>query len=124
LMANLLTQLGQGLAAFYTDMQDFVDRLSVVVMTEFGRRVSENGSLGTDHGHGSALLLIGGNVRGRMVHGIWPGIEPDQLVGSGDLAATTDYRDVLGELCLKRLKNPVLEQIFPDHAVTIRNLFR
>jgi len=124
LMANLLNQLGRGLAAFYADMQDFIDRMSVVVMTEFGRRVTENGSLGTDHGHGSALLLLGGNVRGRLVHGNWPGLEAEQLVGSGDLAVTTDYRDVLGELCLKRLNNPALEQIFPDHPVTIRNLFR
>ena len=87
-------------------------------MSEFGRRVQENGSLGTDHGHGSLILLLGGNVTGGRVSGQWPGLEPEQLVGPGDLAVTTDYRDVLAEVCLKRLNNLALADIFPGYLAT------
>jgi uncharacterized protein (DUF1501 family) len=123
-MPNLMQELAEGLAAFYADLLDYADRLTVVVMTEFGRRARENGSLGTDHGHGALMLLLGGNVAGERVHGRWPGLEEGQLVGPGDLAVTTDYRDVLAEVCLKRLDNPAADQIFPGHAVEIRNLVR
>ena len=85
-------------------------------MSEFGRRVSENGSLGTDHGHGSLMMLLGGNVLGGRVHGQWPGLADEQLVGPGDLAVTTDYRDVLGEIVLKRLRNPKLAEVFPGYT--------
>lgn len=115
-MPNLMAELAQGLAAFYTDLHAYTSQLTVVVMSEFGRRVQENGSLGTDHGHGSAMFLLGGHMRGGIVHGNWPGLEDGQLVGPGDLAVTTDYRDVLAEVCLKRLNNPALEVIFPGYA--------
>ncbi len=114
LMAGLLEDLAQGLAAFHEDLIDHSDRLSVVVMSEFGRRVYENASLGTDHGHGSVMFLLGGNVHGG-VHAEWPGLARGQLFGPGDLAVTVDYRDVLAELCAKRLNNPALEVIFPDY---------
>ncbi len=114
LMPNLLTELGAGLAALHDDLVDYHSRLSVVVMTEFGRRVKENASLGTDHGHGGFMLLMGGNVVGNTVHGTWPGLERDQLFGPGDLAVTTDYRDVLSEVCKIRLNNGSIAQIFPD----------
>jgi uncharacterized protein (DUF1501 family) len=94
-------------------MADRMSQLTVVVMTEFGRRVRENASLGTDHGHGSLMLLLGGNTQGGRVHGRWPGLDPGQLFGPGDLAVTTDYRDVLAEICRKRLNNPAVDQIFP-----------
>lgn len=123
-MADLMWDLASGLAAFHADLHDFVDRLTVVVMSEFGRRASENGSLGTDHGHGSVMLLLGGNVNGRRVHGEWPGLADGQLVGPGDLAVTTDYRDVLGEVCLRRLGNAALSEIFPGFEVTLRDLVR
>ena len=113
-MAGLLADLGQGLAALHADLADFHSRLDVVVMTEFGRRVQENASLGTDHGHGSLMLLLGGNVVGNKIHGRWPGLEQDQLFGPGDLAVTTDYRDVLSEICGLRLNNPALSQVFPN----------
>ena len=119
-MANLLADLGQGLAALHADLFDYMGRLTVVTMSEFGRRVQENGSLGTDHGHGSAMLLMGGHVAGRRVSGRWPGLEPEQLVGPGDLAVTSDYRDVLAEICLTRLNNPALADIFPGYAATPR----
>lgn len=116
LMARLLRDLGDGLGAFHADMRDHWARLTVVVMSEFGRRVAENASLGTDHGHGGALMVLSGHVQGRCVHGRWPGLHPDLLVGPGDLAVTTDYRDVLAEICAHRLNNPALAEIFPGYT--------
>lgn len=124
LMAGLLRDLGDGLAALHADLFDHADRLTVVVMSEFGRRLTENASLGTDHGHGSALFLLGGQVVGGQVHGRWPGLAEGQLVGPGDLAVTTDYRDVLAEVCLKRLNNPRLEEVFPGYAPNLPGVLR
>lgn len=122
-MAALLADLAAGLAAFHEDLLAQASRLSLVVMSEFGRRVQENGSLGTDHGHGGLMLLLGGEVRGGQIHGEWPGLAREQLVGPGDLAVTTDYRDVLAELCLKRLKNPHLDQLFPGYSPAMPGLW-
>lgn len=121
-MAELLRDVGDSLSAFYHDVADHTSQLSIVVMSEFGRRLQENGGLGTDHGHGSVMWLLGGGVRGGKVHGTWSGLQPEQLVGPGDLAVTTDYRDVLGEVLLKRLKNPKLTDIFPNFQVTPRDI--
>jgi uncharacterized protein (DUF1501 family) len=115
LMPNLMKDLAEGLAAFHADMHDHMRNLTVVTMSEFGRRASENGSLGTDHGHGSMMMVLGGNVWGRKVHGEWPGMREGQLIGPGDLAVTTDYRDVLSEVLVKRLNNPAIQEIFPDY---------
>ena len=119
LMANLLDDLAGGLAAFHEDLRDEQSSLTVVVMSEFGRRVRENASLGTDHGHGGILMLMGGSINGGLVHGQWPGLADGQLFGPGDLAVTTDYRDVLGEICSRRLGNQALEEIFPDYSVSM-----
>lgn len=124
LMAGLAADLAAGLAAFYEDLHAHLGRLSVVVMTEFGRRAYENASLGTDHGHGGMMLAIGGNVHGGRVHGTWPGLEQSQLFGPGDLAVTTDYRDVLAELCAQRLGNPKVQAVFPGHAAGAAGVFR
>jgi uncharacterized protein (DUF1501 family) len=124
LMANLLTSLAGGLTAFYQDLSEKTDRLLVVVMSEFGRRLRENGSLGTDHGHGSVMLLLGGHVAGQKVHGLWPGLAPEQLAGPGDLAITTDYRDILGEIILRRLNNPHLAEIFPAYTPVFKKVIR
>lgn len=122
LMAGLLADLGQGLAAFHADLHRQLDRITVVVMSEFGRRVQENASLGTDHGHGGMMFLLGGNVVGGEVHGDWPGLAGGQLFGPGDLAVTVDYRDVLAEVCLRRLNNPALGEIFPEYAYQMRGV--
>lgn len=114
LMANLMSDLSQGLAAFYHALAGRRDQVTLVVMTEFGRRAQENASLGTDHGRGGIMLLLGGNVRGGRVHTRWPGLQEEQLVDPGDLAVTTDYRDVLAEICKHRLGNTALEELFPD----------
>ena len=123
-MSNLMRNLADGLAAFHIDLRDRMDSLTVVTMSEFGRRAKENGSFGTDHGHGSMMMVLGGNVDGGKVHGAWHGLGEGQLVGPGDLAVTTDYRDVLSEILLKRLYNPALADIFPNYQATLRGIFR
>jgi uncharacterized protein (DUF1501 family) len=122
LMATLLDELARGLAAFHADLGDRMDGITLVVMTEFGRRVYENASLGTDHGHAGVMFLLGGHVSGGRVHGDWPGLEPEQLFGPGDLAATIDYRDILAEVCQLRLRNPMIDQVFPDYRPTLRGI--
>ncbi len=89
-----LTALAHGLDAFATDLGRDLDQVSVVVISEFGRRVAENTSLGTDHGRGGACLILGGGVTGG-VHGKWPGLAEDFLEGPGDVAVVNDYREVL-----------------------------
>ena len=111
----LLDTFGRGLAAFYADMGDQMGRISLVTMSEFGRRVNENGSQGTDHGHGNVMFMMGGGVNGRQVHTDWPTLAPEAL-DDGDLAITTDYRDVLSEIITKRLNNSAVDQIFPNHV--------
>jgi uncharacterized protein (DUF1501 family) len=124
LMPNLMKDLAEGLAAFHADMFDHQSQLTTVTMSEFGRRASENGSLGTDHGHGSMMMVLGGNVDGGKVHGQWPGLQEGQLIGPGDLAVTTDYRDVLSEILTKRLNNPATKDIFPEYQPKIPNVLK
>ena len=121
-MANNLTAVGDALAAFYEDLQAKMGGVTVMVMSEFGRRLQENGGLGTDHGHGNMMMLMGGGIRGSQVYAVWPGLQPEQLDGPGDLAITTDYRDVLGEVIRGRLNNPQLEAVFPGYTVSERGL--
>ena len=121
-MPNLMRDLADGLSAFHTDMHDHMNQLTTVTMSEFGRRASENGSLGTDHGHGSMMMVLGGNVKGGKVHGQWPGLSEGQLIGPGDLAVTTDYRDVLSEILQKRLNNPAIVEIFPNYQPGMPNI--
>jgi uncharacterized protein (DUF1501 family) len=114
-MAELLSDLAGGLAAFHADLHEKIDNLTVVVMTEFGRRVAENASLGTDHGHGGVMVLLGGGVAGGRVHTEWPGLEREQLFGPGDLKVTIDFRDVLSEILKLRLGNRNIESVFPGY---------
>lgn len=116
-MADLLNSLSSGLANFYLDLDSgYTDKLSVVVISEFGRRLVQNDSQGTDHGHGSVMLTLGGNVNGGQVFGSFPGLHNDQLYDHADLAITTDYRSVLGELLTKRMGNANLESVFPGFS--------
>jgi len=124
LMPNLMKDLADGLTAFHADMFDHMNQLTTVTMSEFGRRASENGSLGTDHGHGSMMMVMGGNVNGGKVHGHWPGLAEGQLIGPGDLAVTTDYRDVLSEILTKRLNNPATNEIFPEYQPALLNVLK
>ena len=75
----------------------------VLTMSEFGRAVKENGNRGTDHGHGNAMMVIGGDVRGGRVYGRWPGLDVEQRYDGRDLAVTTDFRDVFGEIVTRHL---------------------
>jgi len=120
--AQLLTDLGQSLEAFVTDLEDQVDRLTIVIMSEFGRRVHENASGGTDHGHGNCMFVVGGNVKGGKVYGNWPGLHPEQRYGPGDLQVTTDFRNVLSEVVNKRLGNDQNAQLFPNYSPHSLNL--
>ncbi|MCS6803105.1 MAG: DUF1501 domain-containing protein [Chloroflexota bacterium] len=112
LFAALVGALAGGLSAFLTDLADWSERLTVVVMSEFGRQLRENQSRGTDHGHGNVMLVLGGGIIGG-IYGRWPGLEREALFEQQDLAITTDYRHVLGEIVVRRLKNPRLTDVFP-----------
>ena len=116
-IGELLGNLASGLSNFYLDLDSgFTNRLSVVVISEFGRRLVQNESYGTDHGHGSVMFTLGGNVNGGQVFGNWPGLHNDQLYDHADLAVTTDYRQVLSELMTTRLGNSNIEAVFPGFS--------
>ena len=109
----------QSLAAFYQDLGDRMADVTVVTMSEFGRTARENGNRGTDHGHANVMFVMGGDVRGGKVYGDWPGLAEDQLYEGRDLALTTDFRDVLGELVAVHLGNPNLKAVFPGYETEI-----
>lgn len=109
---NQVTELSQSLSAFWQDVEAYRDRITVVFMTEFGRRLSENASNGTDHGSGSVMMVLSGNANGGQMYGSWPGIVSADL-DNGELAVTTDYRQVIGEVLAKRHCSPTLETVFP-----------
>ncbi len=120
-LAELVTELSNGLAALYADLAGsgsptYADRLTVVVVSEFGRRLSENASHGTDHGHGSGIFVLGGQVNGGRVFTTWPGLQNEQLYDHADLAVTIDYRQVLSEIVVRRLGNAQLSTVFPGFA--------
>jgi uncharacterized protein (DUF1501 family) len=117
-----LRTLGLGLAAFEVDLGRDRDDVVVVVMTEFGRRAYENASLGTDHGRASAMLVLGGGVRGGRVLGDWPGLGEEMLEAPGDLRVTTDYRAVLAEL-LGAIGNDGVGRVFPGLRTAPLGLF-
>jgi uncharacterized protein (DUF1501 family) len=93
-------------------------------MSEFGRTARENGDRGTDHGHANCMFLMGGGVCGGKVYGKWPGLEPEQLYEARDLALTTDFRDVLGELVRGQMGNRDLSKVFPGYAPRVRGILR
>ena len=111
-MHDHLTELSGSLAAFATDLGGRIADVTLVTLTEFGRRVEENGSGGTDHGFGQVVLALGGGVRGGQVHGSWPGLAPDSLV-DGDMNGTTDYRLFLAEVLEKRCGAGSVASVFP-----------
>ncbi|WP_329104046.1 DUF1501 domain-containing protein [Micromonospora sp. NBC_01699] len=111
-MRNRLGELAGALGAFATDLGPALDDVSVVTMSEFGRRVEANGSSGTDHGHGGLMLMLGGGMNGGKVHGRWPGLAASAL-DQGDLAGANDYRDVLTELLRSRMGVADPKAIFP-----------
>ena len=118
-LAARLRELGRALVAFDLDLGARMSQVVLVTLTEFGRTVRENGDRGTDHGHGSLSLVLGGGVRGCRVHGRWPGLRAQDLYEGRDLAVTTDFRDLLGELLARHLGARDLGVVFPGHAVDV-----
>jgi uncharacterized protein (DUF1501 family) len=114
-LATLLREYGQALSAFWRDMGDRMRDVVLVTMSEFGRTARENGDRGTDHGHANCMFVMGGAVKGGQVYGKWPGLEKEQLYEGRDLALTTDFRDVLGELVARHMGNPSLQGVFPGY---------
>jgi uncharacterized protein (DUF1501 family) len=112
-LAQRLREFGQGLAALYRDLGDRMDDTVILTMSEFGRTARQNGNGGTDHGHATCFLALGGNVRGGRVLGNWPGLAPENLYEGRDLAHTTDFRDVFGEVAQHHLGIKDLGAVFP-----------
>jgi uncharacterized protein (DUF1501 family) len=115
-LSNLLRDLGQGIAAFNQDMGDRMSDVVFVSMSEFGRTAHENGNRGTDHGHANCMFVMGGGVKGGKVYTRWPGMSEDKLYEGRDLAVTTDYRSVLGEIMTKHLGGRDLNAVFPGFS--------
>ena len=119
-LAGRLDDFARGIAALVTDLGDRMEDVLVLTMSEFGRAVAENGSRGTDHGHGNAMFLVGGTVNGGQVYGQWPGLTAEQRFEGRDLAVSTDFRDVFAEVLVRHLGLGVEEArgIFPGHQMT------
>jgi uncharacterized protein (DUF1501 family) len=115
-LSNLLRDLGQGIAAFHQDMGDRMGDVVFVSMSEFGRTAHENGNRGTDHGHANCMFVMGADVKGGKVYTRWPGLSEGQLNQGRDLAVTTDYRSVLGEIISTHLGDNNLNKVFPGYA--------
>jgi uncharacterized protein (DUF1501 family) len=120
-LANLLTGFGNSIAAFVNDLGARMDDVVIVTMSEFGRTVRENGTRGTDHGHANAMFVIGNQVKGGQIYGTWPGLGNSDLYEGRDLAITTDFRDVLGEVAQRHLGVSHDAKLFPDYAATAAN---
>ena len=112
-LARRLGEMARGIRALYDDLGDRMDDVVVLTMSEFGRTVAENGSGGTEHGHGTCMFVAGGAVNGGKVLGEWPGLAPEQLYQGRDLAVTTDFRAVFAELASQHLGASKLDQVFP-----------
>jgi uncharacterized protein (DUF1501 family) len=116
-LANRLTDFSEGIAAFWRDMGDEAENVTLVTMSEFGRTARQNGTGGTDHGHANVMFVLGGQVKGGQVYGKWPGLDNAQLNEGRDLTVTTDFRRVLGEAAYKTLGSRNLESVFPGSQV-------
>jgi uncharacterized protein (DUF1501 family) len=115
-MQSNISGFAQALAAFMTDLGSLRSRVTVVTISEFGRRVAENGSQGFDHGWGNMMLVAGAGVKGGRYYGSWPGLDTGS-VSDGDLKVTTDYRNVLGEIVARRFPDRSVPALFPDLAI-------
>ncbi|HEU5219757.1 MAG TPA: DUF1501 domain-containing protein [Gemmatimonadales bacterium] len=113
-----LIELGQALAAFATDLGERMSDVCVLTMSEFGRTIRENGTGGTDHGHGTAMLALGGTVNGRRVAGHWPGLGQTERYQGRDVAVTTDFRDLFGEILTRHLGARDLASVFPGYQAS------
>jgi uncharacterized protein (DUF1501 family) len=117
-LANRLDDFSRAIAALVADLGDRMEDTVVLTMSEFGRAVSENGNRGTDHGHGNAMMVIGGGVQGGRVYGKWPGLDVERRYDRRDLAVTTDFRDVFGEIVTRHLGVTDARQVFPGYPLS------
>ena len=112
-LSDRLREFSTAIAAFWQDMGDAAENVTLVTMSEFGRTARQNGTGGTDHGHANAMFVLGGNVKGGKVYGRWPGLADHELNEGRDLAVTTDFRQVLGEAVSKTIGANNLDLVFP-----------
>jgi uncharacterized protein (DUF1501 family) len=122
-MQERIDEMARAIAAFFTDLGQLGDRVTLVTLSEFGRRVRENGAHGLDHGHGNCVLLLGGGVQGGTYYGRWPGLNTHNLT-DGDLAVTTDYRDILASITRARFPETSLSRLFPGFTSTPMDIMR
>ena len=116
-LSNKLKEFSESIAAFWKDMGDDAENVTLVTMSEFGRTARQNGTGGTDHGHANVMFVLGGKVKGGKVYGKWPGLANEQLNEGRDLAVTTDFRNVLGEAAYRTLGSRNMETVFPGAKV-------
>jgi uncharacterized protein (DUF1501 family) len=116
-LANRLKEFSETISAFWKDLGQDAENVTLVTMSEFGRTARQNGTGGTDHGHANVMFVLGGRVNGGKVYGKWPGLSNEQLNEGRDLAVTTDFRRVLGEAAYKTLGSNNLELVFPGSKV-------
>lgn len=114
--ADRIRELSDGLRSFWTDLRDYHGKVTVVMMSEFGRRLKENDNRGTDHGRAGIMTVISSDVAEGRVYGNWPGLGYEQLADHVDLAVTTDFREVLSELVWQRTPNSNLAAMFPGYT--------
>ena len=107
----LLHEFSEAVDVFWRDLGELRENVTLLTVTEFGRRLAENGSLGTDHGFASCSFVLGGRVRGGQVYGRWPGLDPEQLIEGIDLDVTTDYRTLINEYTMATGGN----RLFPEY---------
>jgi uncharacterized protein (DUF1501 family) len=117
-LAQRLTDFGASIAALATDLGKRMDDVVILTMSEFGRTARENGNRGTDHGHANVMFVLGNQIRGGKVYGQWPGLKNDQLNEGRDLALTTDFRDVFGEIAQRLMGDTQLQRVFPGYAMS------
>lgn len=125
-LATYLKQLGEGLDVFARSLDQAYGDTVVMVMSEFGRTVHQNGNAGTDHGHGNVIWVMGGPVRGRKVYGKWPGLSKSELYQDRDLAITTDFREVIATVLASHLgvDNARIDRVLPGHPRSNANTNR
>jgi uncharacterized protein (DUF1501 family) len=112
-LAQRLDDFSKSIAALVQDLGTRMSDVTILTMSEFGRTARQNGNGGTDHGHATAMFVIGGDVKGKKVYGKWPGLQPEQLNEGRDLALTTDFRSVFSEIAFKHLGAAKMDAVFP-----------
>jgi uncharacterized protein (DUF1501 family) len=115
-LAGRLDDFAKSIASLVQDLGPRMADVTILTMSEFGRTARQNGNGGTDHGHATSMFVIGGDVKGKKVHGKWPGLQPEQLNEGRDLALTTDFRAVFSEVAFKHLGAAKMDAVFPGYA--------